>query len=122
MFRHCITLLSFGSFLIGASDGITITTVSGGGLDQERPSEGVQCISEEEREYVREHMLQLEQQSLRDTVLFSNPVGNDDMISDSTHIVFYKDHNPNVGWIVDYTCNWVTYDGHMGTDIGILSF
>ena len=122
MFKHCITLLFIGSLLIGASDSITITTVSGGGLDQERPSAGVQCISEEEREYVREHMLQLEQESLRDTVLFSNPIGNDDMISDSTHIVFYKDNNPNFGWIVDYTCNWVTYDGHMGTDIGIRSF
>jgi len=122
MFKHCIILLFFSSLLIGASDSITITTVSGGGLDQDRPTVGVQCISEEEREYVREHMLQLEQQSLRDTVLFSNPIGNDDMISDSTHIVFYKDNNPNFGWIMDYTCNWVTYDGHMGTDIGIRSF
>ena len=103
MFKHCITLLSLGSLLIGATDNITITTVSGGGLEKERPPAGMQCISEEEREYVREHMLQLEQQSLRDTVLFSNPIGNDDMISDSTHIAFYKDDNPNFGWIVDYT-------------------
>ncbi|MED5427266.1 MAG: hypothetical protein VX586_05290, partial [Candidatus Neomarinimicrobiota bacterium] len=75
MFKNCITLLFFGSFLFGASDGITITTVSGSGLDKERPPAGLQCISEEEREYVREHMLQLDQQSQRDTVLFHDPMG-----------------------------------------------
>ena len=122
MFKHCITLLSLVSLLIGATDNITITTVSGGGLEKERPPTGMQCISEEEREYVREHMLQLDQQSQRDTVLFLNPMGNDEMISDSTHLGFYIDENPNIGWIVDYSCNWVTYDGHMGTDIGIRSF
>ena len=36
MFKDCITLLFFGSLLIGASDGITITTVSGGGVEKER--------------------------------------------------------------------------------------
>jgi len=122
MLKHYITLLSLGSLLIGASDGITITTVSGGGLDKERPPAGLQCISEEEREYVREHMLQLDQQSQRDTVLFHDPMGNFGMISDSTHIYYYIDENSNFGWILDYSCNWVTYDGHMGTDIGIPGF
>ncbi len=86
----------------------------------------LKCISEQERLFVRENRIEVDHGSARDTILFQDPIGNGGMvnINDSVrhHIFNYVDQNVNVGWIQDYNCNYVTYDGHQGTDMGICGF
>ena len=93
---------------------------AGGPHDLERPF-GTRCISDQERAFVRENRMAVDHQSMRDTVLFQDPIGNGGMmnLNDSVkhHIWNYIDQNNNFGWILDYSCNYVTYDGHQGTDI-----
>ena len=120
--KYGITLLSIASLLIGQQREIK---VGGGPFPNERPA-GVNCISDEERSYIMDHMLQIDWSSMRDTVMFQDPMGNGGMVNNNEsvnhHIINYVDENPLNGWINDYTCNYVTYDGHQGTDIGIGGF
>ena len=122
MIRSSIILLTLFSML--SSQPRNIKNV-GGPHDLERPF-GMKCISDQEREFVRENRMVVDHQSMRDTVLFQEPMGNGGMmnLSDSAkhHIWNYVDQNNNVGWILDYSCNYVTYDGHQGTDIVIGGF
>ena len=87
---------------------------------------GVKCISDQERAFVMENRIDVDHQSMRDTVLFQDPIGNGGMmnLNDSVkhHIWNYVDQNNQVGWILDYNCYYVTYDGHQGTDITIGGF
>ena len=81
------------------------------------------CISDRERQHIMDNMLDVESESLRDTVLFRDPVGNGGMMNgDKQYITNYVDQNPSYGWIEDYTCYFVTYDGHWGTDIAVSGF
>ena len=122
MFKHCITLLSLGTLLVGQPREINF----GGGPHQREYSTGLKCISEEERTFVREHRIEIDHESMRDTVLFQDPMGNGGMmnLNDSVrhHIWNFVDQNSAVGWILDYNCSFVTYDGHQGTDVAIGGF
>ncbi|SVE45053.1 uncharacterized protein METZ01_LOCUS497907, partial [marine metagenome] len=122
MFKHCITLLSLGTLLVGQPREINF----GGGPHQREHSTGLKCISEEERSFVREHRIEIDHESMRDTVLFQDPMGNGGMmnLNDSVrhHIWNFVDQNSAVGWILDYNCSFVTYDGHQGTDVVIGGF
>ena len=122
MFKHCITLLSLGTLLVGQPREINF----GGGPHQREHSTGLKCISEEERSFVREHRIETNHESMRDTVLFQDPMGNGGMmnLNDSVlhQILNFVDQNSAVGWILDYNCSFVTYDGHQGTDIVIGGF
>jgi len=101
------------------------TQFAGGphGMDQTLE---VKCISDQERAFVMENRIDVDHQSMRDTVLFQDPIGNGGMmnLNDSVkhHIWNYVDQNNQVGWILDYNCYYVTYDGHQGTDITIGGF
>ena len=122
MAKYGITILSIVSFVFCTPGEMVVKKVAGEGSNQNKP-EGMKCISEQERSYVRERILQLEQESMRDTVLFQDPMGNGGMVNDDVHdISGYVDENPAYGWILDYTCNFVTYDGHLGTDMAIGGF
>ena len=120
--KYGITLLYIASLLIGQQREIK---VGGGPFPNERPA-GVKCISDEERSYIMDHMLQIDWSSMRDTVMFQDPMGNGGMVNNNDsvnhHITNYIDENPANGWIQDYSCNYVTYDGHRGTDIAIGGF
>ena len=122
MFKNYITLLFLVSFLVGQPREINF----GGGPHQIEYPTGLKCISEEERSFVREHRIEVDHETVRDTVLFQDPMGNGGMmnINDSVgHQIWnYVDQNSSLGWILDYTCNYVTYDGHQGTDIVIPGF
>ena len=122
MFKNYITLLFLASFLVGQPREINF----GGGPHQLEYSAGLKCVSEEERSFVREHRIEVDPETMRDTVLFQDPMGNGGMMNNNDsvghHIWNYVDQNSSIGWILDYTCNYVTYDGHQGTDIAIPGF
>ena len=122
MFKSYITLLFLASFLVGQPREINF----GGGPHQREFSTGLKCISEEERTFVREHRIEVDHESMRDTVLFQDPMGNGGMMNfnDSVHhhIWNYIDQNSSAGLILDYNCDYVTYDGHQGTDVVIGGF
>ena len=123
MFKNYIILVFLASFLVSQPREINF----GGGPHQIESSAGLKCISEEERSFVREHRIEVDHdETMRDTVLFQDPMGNGGMmnINDSVgHQIWnYVDQNSSLGWILDYTCNYVTYDGHQGTDIVIPGF
>tara|TARA_Y100001970_G_scaffold70320_1_gene89550 strand:- start:924 stop:3287 length:2364 start_codon:yes stop_codon:yes gene_type:complete len=81
------------------------------------------CLSKHEKQYIMESMLDIELENTRDTVLFRSPVGNGGMMNgDKQFITNYVDQNPSYGWIEDYSCYFITYDGHWGTDIAISGF
>ena len=117
MIRSSIIFLTMCSILFSQPRN---TKNAGGPHDLEHPL-GMRCISDQERAFVRENRMEVDHQSMRDTVLFQDPVANGGMmnLNDSVkhHIWNYVDQNNNVGWILDYSCNYVTYDGHHGTDI-----
>ena len=74
------------------------------------------CISTQERAFVNENKLDIIYRSgSRDTVLFDDPMGNGGMFGDDQYIAGYVDEDPS-GYIQDYMCWWVTYNGHWGTD------
>ena len=123
MFKNYITLLFLASFLVGQPREINF----GGGPHRIEPSAGLKCVSEEERSFVREHRIEVDHdETMRDTVLFQDPMGNGGMMNNNDsvghHIWNYVDQNSSIGLILDYTCNYVTYDGHQGTDVAIGGF
>ena len=87
------------------------------------PDNRQNCISDVEREHIMNNMLHVDIESMRDPVLFHHPVGNGGMMnSDKQYITNYVDENLAYGWIEDYSCYYVTYDGHWGTDIAVGGF
>ena len=88
-----------------------------------RPDNQLNCLTDYERQHIMDNMLDIEFQSMRDTVRFHSPVGNGGMMNgDKQFITNYVDENFAYGWISDYTCYYVTYDGHWGTDIAVSGF
>ena len=87
-----------------------------------QPSHLPNCLTENERQHIMENSIDVEFTS-RDTVMFHQPVGNGGMMNgDKNYITNYVDQNPSNGWIEDYNCYFVTYDGHWGTDIAVSGF
>ncbi|SVA92533.1 uncharacterized protein METZ01_LOCUS145387, partial [marine metagenome] len=100
MVKYGITILSIVSFVFCTPGEMVVKKVAGGGLNQNKPG-GMKCISEQERSYVRERMLQLDQESMRDTVMFQDPMGNGGMVNDGVHdITGYVDEDLAYGWIL----------------------
>lgn len=93
---------------------------TGGGQKKNNPRH---CISDFDRALIRQNKIEVDRSSLRDTLLFHDPLGNGGMIklNDSIrhHIYNYVDRNSTYGQVLDYNCMSVTYDGHDATDIGI---
>jgi len=118
--RHLFTLIIF----VGVLSGVQPSWVkTGGGPINHNPR---QCISDYELSLVRQNKIEVDRGSMRDTILFQDPIGNGGMInlndSVSHHIYNYVDLNNISGQIRDYNCMSVTYDGHDATDIGIGGF
>ena len=102
--------IEMGSFRIGARVPVI-------------PENQRNCLSDHERQYIMDNMLDIEFGGMRDTVMFHSPVGNGGMMNgDKQYITNYVDENSSNGWIEDYNCYFVTYDGHWGTDIAISGF
>ena len=94
-----------------------------GGSVPTKPENQRNCISDNERQYIIDNTLDIEFMDDRDTVMFHHPVGNGGMMNgDKQYITNYVDENASYGWILDYNCYYITYDGHWGTDIAISGF
>ena len=94
-----------------------------GGSVPTKPENQRNCISDNERQYIIDNTLDIEFMDDRDTVMFHHPVGNGGMMNgDKQYISNYVDQNASYGWILDYNCYYITYDGHWGTDIAISGF
>ena len=115
IFTFC---LMYGQFVSDTNFGFNggSTTRSGQQLNQSS------CISAEERTFINENKLDIVYRPVsRDTVLFHDPMGNGGFFGDDQYITNYVDEDPS-GYIQDYRCWWVTYNGHWGTDICIPTF
>ena len=115
IFTFC---LMYGQFVSDTNFGFNggSTTRSGQQLNQSS------CISAEERTFINENKLDIVYRPVsRDTVLFHDPMGNGGFFGDDQYITNYVDEDPS-GYIQDYMCWWVTYNGHWGTDICIPTF
>ena len=118
--RYLFTVIIFVGVLSGVQPSWVKTS---GGPVNHSPRE---CISDYELSLVRQNKIEVDRNSMRDTISFQDPIGNGGMINinDSVrhHIYNYVDQNPVNNQILDYYCNDVSYDGHNGTDIGIDGF
>jgi murein DD-endopeptidase MepM/ murein hydrolase activator NlpD len=58
---------------------------------------------------------------LKNSALLADPIGNGGMYSFGKVLTWHVDHDPSLG-LKDFMCGQVTYDEHLGTDIGIADF
>lgn len=120
MVKQIFQLLIISIFLIPKS--FARDHIQVGGKVPLPPSHLPNCLTENERQHIMENSIDVEFTS-RDTVMFHQPVGNGGMMNgDKNYITNYVDENPSNGWIEDYNCYFVTYDGHWGTDIAVSGF
>ncbi|MBL51167.1 MAG: hypothetical protein CMG57_04335 [Candidatus Marinimicrobia bacterium] len=120
MLKHIFQFIIISTFFIPKSFGRDHIQV--GGKVPLQPSHQPNCLTENERQHIMENSIDVEFTS-RDTVMFHQPVGNGGMMNgDKNYITNYVDENPSNGWIEDYNCYFVTYDGHWGTDIAVSGF
>ena len=95
-----VILLFIGETLFGQ-----FIQINHGARDINRDNiERQKCISEQERFYVREYRFDVEHDSMRDTVLFNDPMSSGGMMNynDSAHhhIWNYVDQNSATGWVL----------------------
>jgi murein DD-endopeptidase MepM/ murein hydrolase activator NlpD len=110
--------LTYGQFISDENFGFS----GGPTMKLEQQSNQSSCISVEERTFINENKLDIVYRpTSRDTVLFDDPMGNGGFFGDDQYITNYVDEDPS-GYIQDYMCWWVTYNGHWGTDICIPTF
>jgi murein DD-endopeptidase MepM/ murein hydrolase activator NlpD len=110
--------LTYGQFVSDTNFGFS----GGPTMKPEQQSNQSSCISMEERAFINENKLDIVYRPVsRDTVLFEDPMGNGGFFGDDQYITNYVDEDPS-GYIQDYMCWWVTYNGHWGTDICIPTF
>ena len=120
MVKQIFQLLIISIFIIPKS--FARDHIQVGGKVPLQPSHLPNCLTENERQHIMENSIDVEFTS-RDTVMFHQPVGNGGMMNgDKNYITNYVDQNPSNGWIEDYNCYFVTYDGHWGTDIAVSGF
>ena len=120
MVKQIFQLLIISIFIIPKS--FAREHIQVGGKVPLQPSHLPNCLTENERQHIMENSIDVEFTS-RDTVMFHQPVGNGGMMNgDKNYITNYVDQNPSNGWIEDYNCYFVTYDGHWGTDIAVSGF
>jgi murein DD-endopeptidase MepM/ murein hydrolase activator NlpD len=120
MVKQILQLIIISTFLIAETD--ERDSIQVGGKIPFKPSHQRNCLTDYERQYIMDNSIDLEFTS-RDTVMFHQPVGNGGMMNgDKNYITNYVDENPSNGWIEDYNCYFVTYDGHWGTDIAVSGF
>jgi|TARA_B110000444_G_scaffold40347_1_gene36149 hypothetical protein len=123
MFIKYFILVFLSSFIFGQPTNIEF----GGGPHRVDELLSFKCISDEERSAIKENRIVFDHHgTMRDTVLFQDPLGNGGMMNhnDSAHhyINNFVDQNNSTGYVLDYNCTYVTYDGHQGTDIDIGGF
>ncbi len=110
--------LMYGQFVSDNNFGFS----GGPTMKSEQQSNQSSCINVEERAFINENKLDIiYRPSLRDTILFDDAMGNGGFFGDDQYITNYVDEDPS-GYIQDYKCLWVTYNGHWGTDICIPTF
>jgi len=94
-----------------------------GGKIPSSPPNHRSCLTDHERQTIMENSLHIDFENMRDTILFQQPVGNGGMMNgDKNYITNYVDENHAYGWLEDYTCYYITYDGHWGTDVAVSGF
>ena len=91
IFTFCLT---YGQFVSNNNFGFS----SGPTIKPEQQSNQSSCISVEERAFINENKLDIVYRpSLRDTVLFDDPMGNGGFLGDDQYITNYVDEAPSIG-------------------------
>ena len=91
IFTFCLT---YGQFVSNNNFGFS----SGPTIKPEQQSNQSSCISVEERAFINENKLDIVYRpSLRDTVLFDDPMGNGGFFGDDQYITNYVDEDPSIG-------------------------
>ena len=116
MFNSIINILIVSGFLNAQLNIIH----KGQLLPNEQNSES-NCINPIQREQILESMDQYHNNHNQRS-LFLDPMGNGGMFGENNMITYYVDENQNNNVILDYSCNFTTYDNHWGTDIIIPTF